>query len=263
MNMSTKEIMEWAIEKLNSYDKERKLYNISGIILSILDVICGIIALYYASMQVTSVVASILCGTVWGSRCIQLIKTRRLAKALKVLSTASITYILVRKKRSEYMKTILQNIKNNPITIIFAFIGSLLMSFVAYKFAEVYFATQIWVCVVFAIIVAIITIVSTILLGWDSVKDAILRTSKKKLSSENYNKVLDLVNTLEKAELDAKKSKEELIKTENEKAKEIEQAKVIIANYEAQKNAYENAKIIVANSETKDIKNEIVEDSDL
>lgn len=101
------EVIDWAISKLQSFDKQKKLYNLSAIILSILDVTCGVITVFYASMLAASVVASILCGTVWGARFIQLIKIEKLAKslkALKVANTFSLAYILVRKKRSEFMK---------------------------------------------------------------------------------------------------------------------------------------------------------------
>lgn len=85
-------VIEWAMNKIDSYDNEKKLYNLSAIIFSILDVVCGIITIFYTAMAVTSVIFSILCGTVWGGRVIQLIKVQRLAKALKVMSTASIAY---------------------------------------------------------------------------------------------------------------------------------------------------------------------------
>lgn len=101
------EIIDWAINRLQSYDKEKKLYNITAIILSFLDVACGIATIFYAGMLATSIVASILCGTVWGARFIQLVKMEKLAQALKTLkvSTAlSLSYILVRKKRREFMK---------------------------------------------------------------------------------------------------------------------------------------------------------------
>lgn len=110
------ELINWAIEKLNSYDKDKRLYNIGAIILSILDVVCGIIAIFSASMLVTSVVASILCGTAWAARTIQLIKCEKLAKALKVLSASSIAYIAVRKKRGEFMKNI--KIRNIIIAVL-------------------------------------------------------------------------------------------------------------------------------------------------
>ena len=101
------EVIDWAINKIQSFDKQKKLYNLSAIILSILDVVCGVITVFYAGILVASVVTSILCGSVWGARFIQIIKIEKLAKslkALKVANTFSLAYILVRKKRSEFMK---------------------------------------------------------------------------------------------------------------------------------------------------------------
>lgn len=97
-NVGTQEVIDWAIEKIKKFDNERKLYNLSAIILSVLDVLCGIIAIFYTSMLATSIVASILCGTIWGGRFIQVVKTERLAKSLKVMTTASLAYIAVRKR---------------------------------------------------------------------------------------------------------------------------------------------------------------------
>lgn len=111
-----KEVIEWAIQKLQDYEKEKKLYNLSAIILSVLDVLCGVIAIFYAGMMATSIVASILCGTVWGARFIQLVKAERLAKALKLLSVPSLAYLATRKKRGEIMKNI--KIKNWIIAIL-------------------------------------------------------------------------------------------------------------------------------------------------
>ena len=48
-------VVEWAMSKIDSYDNEKKLYNLSAILLSILDVVCGIIAIFYTAMAVTSV----------------------------------------------------------------------------------------------------------------------------------------------------------------------------------------------------------------
>ena len=42
----TQEVINWAIDKIKSYDSEKKLYNLSAIILSVLDVVCGIIAIF-------------------------------------------------------------------------------------------------------------------------------------------------------------------------------------------------------------------------
>lgn len=251
LGTQAQEVIEWAIKKLDSYDSEKKLYNISAIILSILDVICGVIAIFYTSMVVTSVVASIVCGTIWSGRCIQLIKAERLAKSLKVLSTASIAYIAVRKKRSEFMKKILQNMKNNPLTIIFALLGGGIMAFATYSLAQLYFITlPHWLYIVFAVIAAIITILLVFVLGWDSVKSAILRSAKKNLSKENYNLILDTINSLEVAEKESKREEAEKANAEKIKLKEVEKAKVIVAQYEAQKAAYENAQKVLADNKT-------------
>lgn len=111
-----KEVINWAIQRLEDYEKEKKLYNLSAITLSILDVLCGVITIFYAGMMMTSIVASILCGTVWGARFIQLVKAERLAKALKILSMPSIAYLATRKKRGEIMSNI--KIKNWIIAIL-------------------------------------------------------------------------------------------------------------------------------------------------
>lgn len=251
------EIIEWATKKLDSYDKEKKLYNISAIILSVLDVVCGIVACFYMSVQVTSVVTSIICGTIWSGRCIQLIKAERLAKALKVVSTASIAYIAARRKRSEYMKKFLQNLKNNPLTIIFALVGGGLMAFATYAVAQLYFISlPQWSYILFAILFAILTILAIFLLGWDNIKPAILRGAKKSLKEEDYNKVVDMVGNLEKIAEETKLKQQE----EDNKQKELDRAKAILAEYEAQVQVYENAKRVVAESQIVDDKVEKIEE---
>ena len=113
------ELIDWAIEKLESFEREKKIYNFSAIILSLLDIFCGVVALFYAGMMVTSVVASILCGTAWGARAIQVVKCEKLAKALKVLTVPSLAYISVRKQRSEYMKnTKIRNVVIGVLTFL-------------------------------------------------------------------------------------------------------------------------------------------------
>lgn len=231
-------VIEWAINKIKSYDSEKKLYNWSAIVLSILDVICGIIAIFYTTMAVTSVIASFICGTIWGGRLIQLIKAERLAKALKVMSTASIAYIAARKKRSEYMKKIFGNLKNNPLTIVFAILGGGVMGFASYKLAQVNFVTlPQWVLILIAIFAAILTVVLVVVLGWDNVKSAILRSAKKTLSADGYDKLIEYVDIIkaketEQAELDAKTAAHD---------KEIEQAKLVIAEYEKRNKEYQKA----------------------
>ena len=161
------------------------------------------------------------------------------------------------------MKKILQNIKNNPLTIIFAVIGGGVMAFVTYSLAQLYFTTlPQWLYIIFAIIAAIITIVLVFVLGWDTVKSAILRSAKKSLNDDNYNKVVDMIGTLEAAQAEDAKTQAETVA----KSKEVEQAKITIADYEARlhkdeadKAAYEKAKALVAESQANEVA-EVVND---
>lgn len=236
---TNQELIDWAIDKLEDYNREKKLYNLSAIILSVLDVICGITALFYTAMVTTSVVASILCGTIWSGRFIQLVKAERLAKSLKILSTASLAYIAVRKKRSEYMKNVIQAIKNNPLTLVFAIIGGLVSGFCGLKLIPSYIpGLPTYAYILIAIACALVAIAIVIILGWDGVKNAFLRNAKRVLSDENYQKVTELITTLES------KQDSEKVKESESKAlqKEVEKAQKIVDQYEHAKQVLEQAK---------------------
>ncbi len=249
MENTEAQIIEWAIKKLKSYDNEKKLYNLSAIILSVLDVLCGIISIFYTSMIVTSVIASIICGTIWGGRFIQLIKAERLAKALKILSTASITYITVRKKRSEFMKKFFDNLKNNPFTIVFALIGGGVMGFAAYKLAQLYFvALPQWAYILIAIVAAVLTVVFVVLLGWDNLKSAILRSAKKTLSKDGYNTLVETVDALKAKEAE----QAEIAAATAAHDREVEQARQIIAEREKQNAEYKKALELLASMNATD-----------
>lgn len=99
------------LDKLDKrYQKEQKLYNVAGIILSILDILFGLLSLFYSAMLVTAVVASVLCGTIWGTRTVQVMKLRQLVKNLKLLAVPGFAYIATRKKRGDLFMNI--KIKN-------------------------------------------------------------------------------------------------------------------------------------------------------
>ena len=249
MENTEAQVIEWAIKKLKSYDNEKKLYNLSAIILSVLDVLCGIISIFYTSMIVTSVIASIICGTIWGGRFIQLIKAERLAKALKILSNASITYITVRKKRSEFMKKFFDNLKNNPLTIVFALIGGGVMGFAAYKLAQLYFvALPQWAYILIAIVAAVLTVVFVVLLGWDNLKSAILRSAKKTLSKDGYNTLVETVDALKAKEAE----QAEIAAATAAHDREVEQARQIIAEREKQNAEYKKALELLASMNATD-----------
>lgn len=92
------------------YQKEQKLYNIAGIVLSLLDIIFGLLSLFYSALLITAVVTSVLCGTVWGARTIQVMKVRQLIKNLKILAIPGFVYIVTRRKRGDLFMNI--KIKN-------------------------------------------------------------------------------------------------------------------------------------------------------
>lgn len=107
---STTVLVENLLDRLEEldkrYQKERKVYTIVGIILSLFDVVFGIISLFYSAMVVTAVVASVLCGTVWGARTVQVLKIRQLTKNLKLIAAPSMAYIATRKKRGDLFMNI-------------------------------------------------------------------------------------------------------------------------------------------------------------
>ena len=158
------------------------------------------------------------------------------------------------------MKKLLQNIKNNPLTLIFAVFGGGISALVTYLLAQLYFKSlPQWLNIIFAIVAAMITIVLVFILGWDTIKSAILRSAKKSLSNDNFNKVVEMVGALEAAQAEDVKAQAETMA----KSKEVEQAKITIANYEARlkkdeadKVAYEKAKALVAETQ----ENEVAED---
>ena len=124
------ELIDWAINKIEMFEKEKKLYNISAIILALLDVVCGILASYYSLMIVNAVVATILCGTVWGARTVQVIKCEKLAQAIKAMSIPSMAYIAVRKRRGDFMKDVkLRNIVIGVLTFL-GFVSVILCHFI-------------------------------------------------------------------------------------------------------------------------------------
>lgn len=136
------------------------------------------------------------------------------------------------------MKKIFDNLKNNPLTIVFAILGGGIMGFASYKLAQLNFVTlPQWALILIAVFAAIITIVLVVVLGWDNVKSAILRSAKKTLSVDGYNKLIEYVDTLRAKETE---QAEQAAKTAAHD-KEIEQARLVIAAYEQRNAEYQKA----------------------
>lgn len=111
---STTVLVENLLDRLEEmdrrYQKEQKIYNVAGIVLSLLDILFGLLSLFYSALLVTAVVASVLCGTVWGARTVQVMKVRQLIKNLKLVAVPGFVYIATRKKRGDLFMNI--KIKN-------------------------------------------------------------------------------------------------------------------------------------------------------
>lgn len=230
--------------------KESKAYGVTTIILSVLDVLCGIICIICTSIQITSVVVSILSGTVVCTRAVQILKTRNLLNTIKVLNGLATGYVVCRMKKGEYMKNFVKCIKNNPLTLLFAILGGLTMGFSGYKISQSYFVAPNYAYILVGVGCAALTVLFVVILGWDKAKSAILRTAKKTLTKENYDLLVGTVGELEK------KQAEEAEKKAQEEAhqKEVDNAKAVVGAYEKAKkildeDAQKQAEIAQENTE--------------
>lgn len=126
-----KALAAWVEEKDRKFDSQSRLYNVSALALSALDAALGILAAFYTVLTAGAVLTSIICAATWGSRFIQLVKLQKLVKAVE---KGYFYYIKKRKNKEESktMKRIIQNIKNNPITLVAAFILAVVMGFAGY-----------------------------------------------------------------------------------------------------------------------------------
>ena len=224
--------------------KESKVYGIFTIILSILDVLCGCLCIIFTTLQVTAVVVSILSGTVICSRAVQVLKAKNLLNTIRVLNGLSSAYVVCRMKKGEYMKNFIKAIKNNPLTLLFAIIGAIVMGFAGYTVAQCYFAMPIWGYVLIGVGCALLTIFIVVLLGWDKAKAAILRTAKKTLTSENYEKLVETVTELEQKQAEDAKAKAD----EDAYQKDLDKAKATVEAYEQAKKLLEEDAKKQANS---------------
>lgn len=245
--MTQQEVLSDTLTRLESkLAQERKVYGWLTIILSTLDVLCGMLCIIFASTQITAVVVSIVSGTVVCSRAVQVLKANNLLKTIRVLNGLSSAYVVCRMKKGEFMKNFVKSIKNNPLTLLFAILGGAVMGFAGFKLAQLYLVMPAYAYILVGIGCAFLTILFVFILGWDNVKTAILRTAKKTLTNENYGNLVEMVGTLE-----AKQTEEANAKAEEQKKQvELEQAKKTVAEYENAKRLLDEQKQIQASVET-------------
>lgn len=248
--MTEQEVIKDTLVRLElKLAKEQKVYGITTIILSALDVICGLLCIIFTSIQITALIVSIASGTVICSRAVQVLKTKNLINTIRTLNGLSSAYIVCRMKKGEYMKSFIQAIKNNPLTLLFAIIGGVVMGFGGYKLSALYLVAPNYAYVLIGVGCCLLTVLFVVILGWDKAKAAILRTAKKTLTSENYETLVEMVGTMEQKQAeDAEKQAKE-----KQKALELEQAKATVEAYEKAKKllddaAVENANVVAENT---------------
>lgn len=217
--------------KLN---KESKVYGIITIILSLLDVLTGLICIVFTSIQITAFVTSILSGSVVCSRAIQLFKTRNFIKTVALVNGLSASYILTRAKKGEYMKKFLNA---NKFSLILATgIGGILACCSYFLMPLVWATAPLWASILIACGIGISVWILVFFLGREKTLQYILRIATKYLPQDRIEKVIELANNfsveVEKIEAEEKAKKE----AEAKKA----EAKKIVEEYENAKKLLEN-----------------------
>lgn len=142
------------------------------------------------------------------------------------------------------MKRIIQNIKNNPFTIIFAAIGGVAMGFAGYTTLQACTDLPFYAVMTISVLIGIAAVAAVCFLGWDTAKAVILKTAKKSLNKDNYEKVIEFVDSLKAAE---QEQRDNAISAA-EKEKSLEIARRIVEQWQEQQRAVENAQKLLADN---------------
>ena len=128
LNKKQQEAIDWALDKIQKHNNNLKYFNWSAIILTAIDIVATIIHWVYATLTVTTFLTSILCGSAWTSRAVQILRMKKLVEALRYPAMLGLAYILTRKKRSEYMQNIkLKNIIIAGVNVLATLLGIILV----------------------------------------------------------------------------------------------------------------------------------------
>lgn len=221
-------------QKLN---KESKAYGIFTIILSTLDVLCGVLCLVFTTIQITAVVMSIASGTLVCSRAIQVLKTKNLLKTIRVLNGLSSTYIVCRIKKGEYMKNF---IKQNKLTLLVSLLGFVICGIAGYFIAAM-FTAPVLVRYITGGACSVLAVVLVMILGKENSLEFFTRVAVTKLPKEYQEQAVEAikkVQTLVETEQAAKAEKEAL-------KVEVQKAKATVDAYESANESYQKAKQLV------------------
>lgn len=204
-----------------------KRKNIGLVVLSVIDVVTGILSLVVTAIAV-QVIAIMASGLTLVKAIKVVVQSEKTAILVKPVAIYAVRKLTRSEKMKAFFKKIKENIKNNPLTLTFSFVvlvicgglGYALLDFVArFPWAvgwKLYALAFGGAAVVYAILLAI-----TVRLGHDNAVFASIRRLVKSVGGDKAVEVLDAANNevieAVKAE-NERKAAEEAAKLEKEKA---------------------------------------------
>jgi len=213
---------------LDRLEKDRSIYNWTAIILSILDVICGLVCIAFTSLLVASVVISALTGAVIAGRTVQVIKAERLAKTLGVFLKKSwvrrvfsvcLLFITTRIKRGS--NKMAKWLKANKFSILSGIVALGVVAGAVWFVISAYWVNvPLWAHILITAGSGCVSCVGVYFLGAERWVQYSLRISAKKLSKEKQEQLVQTADNLfnqvkaleeqEKKDAELKKQEEEL-----------------------------------------------------
>lgn len=216
-------------ELLKKLEKDRGIYNWVSIVLSILDVVCGLVCIAYSSLLVASTVVSALTGTIIAGRTVQVIKAERLAKSIGVVLGKSwvrrvfsicLLFVSTRIKRSNVKMS--KWIKANKFSIMMGIIACGVVAGAVWFVISAYWAlAPLWAHILITVASGLVSAIGVYFLGAEKWVEYSLRIAAKKLNKDKQEQLTQVADNLfaqAKALEEASKKEEEL------KAKAIREA---------------------------------------
>lgn len=216
-------------ELLDKLEKDRNIYNWVSIILSVLDVVCGLICIAYSSLLIASTVVSAITGTIIAGRTIQVIKTERLAKSIGIVLNKSwvrrifsvcLLFLTTRIKRGNTKMA--KWLKANKFSILSGIIACGIVAGAVWFVITAYWAVApLWAHILITIASGLVSAVGVYFLGAEKWTEYSLRIAAKKLDKDKKEQLQQVAGSLfaqAKALEEANKKEEEL------KAKALQEA---------------------------------------
>lgn len=212
-------------------------FNLTQVIFSILDILCGFISFVSGMMFFAGVFKVLKFFYIPTKIIIVANKSKTIVKSVQKFSLIWVTGRLLTKnlKGVEKMRVW---IKNNKMTLAYCLTIPFLSGYCGYLAVVKFFNLPLVANIIIAIAVGIMSIVLIILLGGDKIKQATFRLASYELNDDNYNKVTTIINTilLEQKQNDEihKLAMEQLAKEEQQKQEISKEAELKISEEEKQ-----------------------------